>query len=283
MKSPLAHRYLETRRANAAAGVDYGGLVAVIPALNEEGSIGEVVASLKRSGVAFVIVADNGSTDRTTELAIAAGAHVVRAARRGYGSACLAGLAALPPAALAVVFCDGDGADDLSLLPSVVEPVLSGEADLVIGSRALGSAEAGALTLPQRAGNWVAAILLRTLFSERVSDLGPFRCISTIALSRLGMRDPAFGWTAEMQTKALRLRLRVLEVPVNARVRRAGESKISGRAIPVLRAGWAILTTIVRYRFAGLPASTAATAEEVNVAESSNGDLQPGAGRCGCR
>ncbi len=278
MKSPL-----ETSRASADAGVDYGGLAAVIPALNEEGSIGEVVASLKRSGVAFVIVADNGSTDRTTELAIAAGAHVVSAARRGYGSACLAGLAALPPDALAVVFCDGDGADDLALLPSVVEPVLSGEVDLVIGSRALGSAETGALTLPQRAGNWVAATLLRALFSEPVSDLGPFRCISTTALSRLGMRDPAFGWTAEMQTKALRLRLRVLEVPVNARVRRAGESKISGRAIPVLRAGWAILTTIVRHRFAPLPSSAAGAAGEVDVVEPSNAGLQPGAGRCGCR
>lgn len=281
MKIPLAHRCLEGTSADD--GVDYAGLVAVIPALNEEGSIGEVVASLKRSGVASVIVADNGSTDRTTELAIAAGARVVGAARRGYGSACLAGLAALPPDALAVVFCDGDGADDLALLPSVVGPVLSGEVDLVIGSRALGSAEAGALTLPQRAGNWVAATLLRALFSERVSDLGPFRCISTTALSRLGMRDPAFGWTAEMQTKALRLRLRVIEVPVNARVRRAGESKISGRAIPVLRAGWAILTTIVRYRFARLPSSAAGAAGKIDVVEPSNAGLQPGAGRCGCR
>lgn len=242
-------------RAGAAptTNTGYRGLVAVIPALNEEGSIEGVVSGLKRSGVALIIVADNGSTDRTGELATAAGATVIKAPRRGYGSACLAGLSALPTDAEAVVFCDADGADDLSLLARVVEPVLRKEADLVIGSRALGRSESGALTLPQRAGNWVASQLLGALFSETVTDLGPFRAISTDALERIGMSDPAFGWTAEMQTKALRLGLRVLEVPVNARARTAGASKISGRAIPVLRAGWAILTTILWYRVAPLP------------------------------
>ena len=131
--------------------------------------------------------------------------------------------------------------------------MLRGEADLVVGSRALGCAEDGALTPPQRAGNLVAASLLRVLYRQRVTDLGPFRCISADALARIDMQDRAYGWTAEMQTKALRLGLRVVEVPVDARARRAGTSKISGRAIPVLRAGWAILTTIVRCRFGAAP------------------------------
>ena len=228
----------------------YAGLVAIIPALDEAGSIGEVVSRLKQLGVPNVIVADNGSTDATADIARRSGATVVAAARRGYGSACMAGLAALPKDTRVVVFCDGDGADDLALLPTIVGPILDGRADLVIGSRALGAAEPDALTLPQRAGNWVAVHLMRLLFSHAVSDLGPFRAVSSAALARLHMSDPAFGWTAEMQTKALRLRMRVVEVPVNARVRRAGASKISGRAGPVVRAGWAILTTIVWYRVA---------------------------------
>jgi hypothetical protein len=135
--------------------------------------------------------------------------------------------------------------------------VLRGEAELVIGSRALGRAEPGALTPPQLVGNAVATLLLRMLFWQRVTDLGPFRCIGCSALARLGMQDPAFGWTAEMQTKALRLGLRYREVPVDAKARKAGESKISGRIGPVFKAGWAIITTILRYRFSGLPATVA--------------------------
>ena len=122
----------------------------------------------------------------------------------------------------------------------------------MIGSRVLGRPEAGALTPPQRAGNLVAAGLMRLLFRAEVTDLGPFRCVSTSALQRLRMRDPAFGWTAEMQTKAFRLGMRVTEVPVDARARRAGQSKISGRLGPVFRAGWAILSTIVINRWAPL-------------------------------
>lgn len=227
---------------------------AVMPALDEEGSVGQVVAGLLARGIGQVIVADNGSTDRTADVAAAAGALVVPAARRGYGSACLAALAALPAGAQAVLFCDADGADDLDRVAALCRPVLDDEADLVIGSRVLGQAATGALTLPQRAGNMVASTLLRILFRQRVSDLGPFRCISRAALDMLDMCDPAFGWTAEMQTKALRLGLRYAEIPVDARLRIAGESKISGRLIPVFRAGWAILTTIIRYRWSRLSA-----------------------------
>jgi glycosyltransferase involved in cell wall biosynthesis len=224
-------------------------LVAVIPALDEEGSIGPVVAGLLARGVDAVVVADNGSRDRTAAVATSAGAQVVPAARRGYGSACLAALAALPAGASAVVFCDADGADDLDRLDAVCGPVQRNEADLVVGSRALGRAERGALTPPQRMGNLVAIVLMRLLYWRRVTDLGPFRCVSTAALARLRMRDPTFGWTAEMQTKALRLGLRYREVAVDAKLRTAGTSKISGRLGPIFKAGWGIITTILRYRF----------------------------------
>ncbi len=228
-------------------------LVAVIPALDEEGSIEAVIRRLMAGGVAQVIVADNGSRDRTVEVARAAGAHVVFAPRRGYGSACLAALAAVPDSAQAVVFCDADGADDLNRLTAVTGPVLRGDADLVVGSRALGHAEPGALTPPQRAGNLVAVCLMRLLYWRRVSDLGPFRCVSTAALVRLHMSDPAFGWTAEMQTKIFRLGLRYREVAVDAKARTAGESKISGRIGPIFKAGWGIITTILRHRFGRMP------------------------------
>jgi glycosyltransferase involved in cell wall biosynthesis len=223
-------------------------LVAIIPALNEAGSITQVIVDLLAGGVTLVIVADNGSTDATVHVAQAAGAQVVSASRRGYGSACLAGLAAIPATATAVVFCDADGADDLARLQQVVGPVLRGEADLVVGSRALGVSQLGALTPPQRVGNVVATLLMRVLFWRVVTDLGPFRCVSVAALQRLHMTDPTFEWTAEMQTKVFRLGLRYLEVPVDAKLRTAGESKISGRLGPVFKAGWGIISTIIRYR-----------------------------------
>jgi glycosyltransferase involved in cell wall biosynthesis len=227
-------------------------LVAVIPALDEEISIGPVIRQLLLAGVQQVIVADNGSTDRTVEVARSAGAHVVPALRRGYGSACLAAVAAVPPSAQAVVFCDADGADDLSRLTAITDPVLRGDADLVVGSRALGHAEPGALTPPQRMGNLVAICLMRVLYWRAVTDLGPFRCVSMAALARLRMSDPTFGWTAEMQTKALRLGMRYREVAVDAKRRTAGNSKISGRIGPILKAGWGIITTILRHRFGGM-------------------------------
>ena len=222
-------------------------VVAVIPALDEELSIAAVILSLRAQGIGLVIVADNGSQDATDAVATAAGATVVRAARRGYGSACLVGVAAVPADACAVVFCDADGADDLSLLSSIVTPVITNQFDLVIGSRVLGHAEVGALTPPQRMGNLVAAALMRLLYGKTVTDLGPFRCISTAALARLHMNDQAFGWTAEMQVKAFRLSQRVYEIPVTAKVRTAGVSKISGRWWPVVQAGWAIISTILYY------------------------------------
>ncbi|MBA3709364.1 MAG: glycosyltransferase family 2 protein [Planctomycetes bacterium] len=231
----------------------FANVCAVIPALDEEDSIRVVIEGLLRHGVGWVIVGDNGSTDRTAAIARAAGASVVAAPRRGYGSACLAALSAVPSGARAVVFCDADGADDLARLPDLVAPVVAGTHDLVIGSRVLGGADRGALSLPQRVGNLAAAAMMRVLYGVRVTDLGPFRCVDAGALTRMEMADPAFGWTAEMQVKAYRMRLRVAEVAVRALVRRGGDSKISGRFWPIFRAGWGIISTILRHRATPLP------------------------------
>lgn len=221
----------------------------VIPALDEEASIGAVVAGLPRAGVDEIVVCDNGSRDRTAQVARAAGATVVGAARRGYGSACLAGLAHLrsrpagPPSIVA--FVDADGSDVPAELPRLLAPIERGEADLVIGSRVLGRAEPGALTLPQRLGNRLAAFLLRSLWGATTTDLGPFRAIRWEALEGLGMADPDYGWTVEMQVKAIRAGLVTVEAPVTYR-RRIGVSKISGTVRGVVGAGSKILWTIAR-------------------------------------
>ncbi len=220
----------------------------VIPAFNEERVVGDVVASIPRPPVDRVVVADNNSRDGTAAVAAAAGAIVVPAPRQGYGSACLAGLAWLrdhePPAVVA--FIDADGSDFAEELPLLLAPIAAGQADLVIGSRVLGRREPGALLPQARAGNLVACLLIRLLYRHRYTDLGPFRAVRWEALERLGMRDPDFGWTAEMQVKALRHGLRVLEVPVSYR-RRVGVSKITGTLMGTLRAGYKILWTVLRY------------------------------------
>ena len=231
----------------------YDQLYVIIPALNEEDCITQVIQSITAQGVQHIIIADNGSTDDTVERAKAAGAAVCHAERRGYGSACLAGIEALPDDAAYVLFCDGDGADDHKQIAAICDPVFNDQYDMVIGSRALGDAGQSALTWPQRMGNYVASFLMRLLYRVPVSDLGPFRCISRSALEKLHMQDPAFGWTAEMQVKAYRWGLRCAELPVNAQERIAGTSKISGRLIPIFKAGWAIISTIIRYHRAKIP------------------------------
>ena len=220
----------------------------VIPALNEEASLPLVLAQLPRSSVRRIVVADNGSTDATARVAREGGAEVVAATRRGYGSACLAGLAHLrrtgPPDI--VVFIDADYSDHPEELPAVVAPILAGTADLVIGSRVLGRRERGALLPQARAGNLVACLLIRIFYGHRFTDLGPFRAIRWEALERIGMADPDFGWTAEMQVKAVRLGLRCAEVPVSYR-RRVGVSKITGTITGTVRAGYKILWTVARH------------------------------------
>jgi glycosyltransferase involved in cell wall biosynthesis len=220
----------------------------VIPAYNEEASLPLVLRDLPASLVRRVVVADNNSRDRTAEVARVGGAEVVTASTQGYGSACLAGLDHLrrtgPPDI--VVFVDADYSDHPDELPSLVAPLLEGEADLVIGSRALGEREPGALLPQARFGNLLACWMIRVLYRHGCTDLGPFRAAAWPALESLGMRDPNFGWTAEMQVKALRRGLRVVEVPVSYR-RRVGVSKITGTLSGTIRAGYKIITTILRY------------------------------------
>ncbi|MDX1502130.1 MAG: glycosyltransferase family 2 protein [Thermoanaerobaculia bacterium] len=220
----------------------------VIPAFNEEASLPLVLAAVPRPPVRRIVVCDNRSTDGTGEAARRGGAEVVAEIRPGYGSACLAALAHLrrtsPPDM--VVFLDADYSDHPEELPAVVAPILAGEADLVVGSRVLGERERGALLPQARAGNLVACLLIRLLYGHRYTDLGPFRAIRWEALERLGMSDPDFGWTAEMQVKALRRGLRVTEVPVRYR-KRVGVSKITGTVRGTVLAGYKILATVLRY------------------------------------
>lgn len=215
----------------------------VIPALNEERAIGRVLCDIP-AWVDQVVVADNGSTDATRDVACAAGADVVTEPERGYGAACLAGLKRLGATDI-VVFLDGDYSDSPAEMHLVVDPVAKGEADMVIGSRVLGTAEPGALLWHQRFGNRLACALMRLFWGTRHTDLGPFRAIRTSALRRLAMRDRAFGWTVEMQIKAARLGLATRDVPVSY-APRIGTSKISGTVRGTLLAGTTILAVILR-------------------------------------
>jgi len=219
----------------------------IIPARDEEEAIGATLDGLHAAGLAQVVVVDNGSTDRTAEVARQHGAQVVHEPRRGYGQACLAGIAALGADITLVAFMDADGSDDPADLRRLLEPVEQGEAEMVVGSRVLGEREQGALTPQQRIGNALATSLLRLLHGARYTDLGPFRAIRREALARLQMRDTRFGWTIEMQIKAQRQGLRVLEIPVRYRKRRAGRSKISGTLWGTIQAGCKILWIIFRY------------------------------------
>jgi glycosyltransferase involved in cell wall biosynthesis len=220
----------------------------IIPALNEEPVIGQMLDALPREVFDVVIVADNGSTDRTSEVAVAHGAKVVREDERGYGAACLKAIAALPAEVGVVVFMQADLSEDAGDARSLIGPILDERADMVLGSRTMGVADTGALLQHQKFGNWVATTLIRLLYGHTYSDLGPFRAIRRDALDRLGMRDRNYGWTIEMQVKALEHGLRILEVPIRYHVRVAGENKVSGNLKASLTAGWRILATVLTLR-----------------------------------
>jgi glycosyltransferase involved in cell wall biosynthesis len=222
-------------------------IVAVIPALDEELSIGKVVRAIPRPPVEEIIVVNNNSRDRTAEVAAAAGARVVFEGEPGYGAACLRGIAeAKKLGAELLVFLDADHSDYPEEIPALIAPIIAGECDFVIGSRALGEKEKGAMTPQQLFGNWLACWLMRLLLGAHYTDLGPFRAIAMAALEKLDMRDRNYGWTVEMQIKAALQQLQVREVPARYR-KRIGKSKISGTVRGTLMAGWKIILTILRY------------------------------------
>lgn len=218
----------------------------IIPALNEEPVIGKMLAACPRLLYTAILVADNGSTDRTAEIAAAAGAIVVREPERGYGAACLRALQELPAGIEAIVFMQADLSEDPEEARRLLAPIESGDADMVIGTRTLGTAEPGSLLPHQVFGNWLAITLIRLFYGFRYTDLGPYRAIRRDALERLRMRERNYGWTIEMQVRALEEGLRVREVPVRYRVRAAGENKVSGNLKASLMAGYRIIATVLR-------------------------------------
>ncbi|MDA1314345.1 MAG: glycosyltransferase family 2 protein [Acidobacteria bacterium] len=225
--------------------------VLIIPALDEEESIGAVLDEIPLGVYSQVFVVDNGSMDRTAEVAAERGATVLSEPRRGYGHACLRAMAALPEDTEIVVFMDGDGSDDPAEADLLIEPIERGEADFVVGSRELGTAEPGSLSPHQRFGNRLVTWLARVLCSAPYTDLGPFRAIRAESLRGLRMRDPNYGWTVEMQMKAWRNGLRVQEAPVRYRLRRRGASKVSGSVTGSIRAGVKILWVFFRIVLTG--------------------------------
>ena len=220
----------------------------VIPAYNEEASISLVLNDIPDTLVREVIVCNNASTDSTREVAIQSGATVLDQPRKGYGSACLKGLEYIAQKEIKpdiVVFLDADYSDHPEEMSEVVRPILEDDQDMVIGSRALGNMEEGAMMPQQIFGNWLATNLIKLIYKYHFTDLGPFRAIKYDRLCDLQMKDPDFGWTVEMQVKAAKLGFRCTEVPVSYR-KRIGVSKVSGTIRGTILAGHKILWTIFK-------------------------------------
>jgi glycosyltransferase involved in cell wall biosynthesis len=220
----------------------------VIPTLNEEEAIAQVIGAVARDVVDDIVVADSGSADRTIERARAGGARVVVETRRGYGRACAAGAGSLRDCDV-IVFLDGDGSDRPELIPVLLEPILGGVCDFVIGSRTLGEREHGSMKMHQIAAGYLAGALMRLLYGVAYTDMCAFRAIRREALDRLGMREMTYGWNLEMQMRAARAGLRIREVPVAHRCRIGGTSKVSGSAIGTLKASARIGLTFLRVAF----------------------------------
>ena len=227
-------------------------LAIIIPARNEAGCIEAVLRRIPTGLAQQVIVVDNGSTDATAALALKAGAYVYAEPRRGYGQACLTGLAHLRAEIDLVGFLDADGSDDPQNFLKLIGPIANDEVDFVVSARTLGLAREN-LTPQQRFGNWLACVLIRLIWRHHYTDLGPLRVIRRESLEQLQMNDTTWGWTVEMQIKAVQhgLRIRQIDVPYGHRI--AGQSKISGTVIGTIKAGYKILGTIGRYALTGRP------------------------------
>jgi glycosyltransferase involved in cell wall biosynthesis len=220
----------------------------IIPAYNEEQSIALVLKDIPAHLITEAIVVNNNSTDNTVSMAQKAGATVLTELRRGYGQACLTGLDYIKQngGCDIVVFIDGDYSDHPDEMGAVLQPILNGSADMTIGCRTKSNREPGSMTPQQVFGNWLAVLLIRLLFRHRYSDLGPFRAITWQALEKINMQDTNYGWTVEMQVKAVKLGLRCADVPVHYR-KRIGVSKISGTIKGTILAGYKIIKTIFKY------------------------------------
>lgn len=221
----------------------------IIPAFNEENAVGNVVKEIPKNLVKEIIVVNNASTDETEKVALEAGATVLRESKKGYGRACLKGISylhTLQDTTSIVVFIDADYSDYPEEMYQLTAPIIAGNADLVIGSRALGRKERGSMTPQQIFGNWLATSLLRLFYGVRFTDLGPFRAIRYDQLLALEMEDKTYGWTVEMQLKAAKKKLKCVEVPVNYR-KRIGFSKVSGTVKGTVMAGYKIIWTIFKY------------------------------------
>jgi glycosyltransferase involved in cell wall biosynthesis len=234
------------------AGFAMSTVSVIIPALNEEEPIAGVVREVAATKIpGEIIVVDNGSTDRTAQRARDAGARVVSEAASGYGRACMAGIRALSPECDIVVFLDGDGSDCPEFMNQLVDPIAAGTHDFVIGSRTCGKREPGSMNFQQIVAGRIAGRVLRLLYSVCYTDMCPFRAIRRDALEELGMREQTYGWNLEMQMKAARAGLRILEIPVNHRCRAGGESKVSGTLRGTFVAGARIIATLLRIAASG--------------------------------
>lgn len=221
----------------------------IIPAFNEENGVGQVVNEIPKQLVAEIIVVNNNSNDKTSEVAQAAGATVLDEPKAGYGRACLKGmeyLTKIQGQTDIVVFLDADHSDYPEEMTMLIQPILDDRADLVIGSRALGNKERGSMTPQQIFGNWLATRLLKLFYNVTFTDLGPFRAIRYDKLLALNMQDKTYGWTVEMQVKAAKQKMRCTEIPVRYR-KRIGYSKVSGTVKGTVLAGYKIITTIFKY------------------------------------
>jgi glycosyltransferase involved in cell wall biosynthesis len=218
----------------------------VIPCMNEEEPIADVVREVLAQGVDEVIVVDNGSTDRTAERAASAGARVVSELTPGYGRACATGFKAVDPRAEIVCFLDGDGSDVPAFMVAVIGPVANGSADFVMGSRLRGTREPGSMTPQQVLAGWLAGLLLRIAYGAHYTDMSPFRAMRVDRLRALGMREMTYGWNLEMQMRVAAAGWRLLEIPVDHRCRQGGVSKVSGNLVAGMKAAWKIVTTFLR-------------------------------------